>query len=122
MAVQNSKKQTRLRRAKKTRMKIRMAKKMRLCICRTAKHIYAYLIDADPSKTLACVSTLQKEVRAAIKGATGNVKAAEVVGAKIAEKAQQLKVTEVVFDRSGFRYHGRVKALAEAARAGGLKF
>lgn len=115
------KKQARLRRSKKTRMHIQEQKKARLCVHKTPKHIYAYLIDANPGKTLACVSTLQKAVREKVK-VTGNIKAAEAVGAAIAAKAKQLKVTDVAFDRSGFKYHGRVKALAEAARAGGLKF
>lgn len=115
------KRASRLRRIKKTRMHIREQGKTRLCVYKTPQHMYAYLIDADPSKTLACVSTLQKGIAGSLKS-TGNIAAAEAVGKAIADKAKALKVTEVAFDRSGFKYHGRVKALADAARAGGLKF
>lgn len=115
------KKQSRLRRSKKTRMNIREQQKARLCVHKTPRHIYAYLIDADPGKTLASASTLQKEVKEKVK-VTSNIAAAELVGSVIAAKAKKLKFAEVAFDRSGFKYHGRIKALAEAAKAGGLKF
>ena len=112
---------SRLRRAKKTRARIARQGKTRLCVHKTPQHTYAYLIGADSSQTLASVSTLQKDIKGGLK-VTGNVKAAEVVGKAIAVKAKELKITNVAFDRSGFKYHGRIKALAEAARADGLKF
>jgi len=114
------KKQTRLRRATRSRAKIRELKALRLCVHRTPRHIYAQIFDVD-SKVLACASTLEKSVREGLKG-TGNADAAAAVGRAIAEKAKAAGITRVAFDRSGFRYHGRVKALAEAARANGLEF
>jgi len=115
------KKQSRLRRARKTRSQIRELGKTRLCVFKTPKHMYAYLIDADASKTLACAATVQKEARSKLKS-TGNIAAAEWVGEAIAKLAQKAGIEEVAFDRAGFKYHGRVKALAEAARKAGLKF
>jgi large subunit ribosomal protein L18 len=115
----NSKKQARVRRAKRARAKIRELGVNRLCINRTPRHIYAQVIAADGDKVLASASTLDKSLRA---GNTGNVDAAKAVGELIAERAKQAGVTEVAFDRSGFKYHGRVKALADAAREGGLEF
>lgn len=115
------KKQARARRAAQTRRKIHELRVARLCVSRTNQHIYAQLISADGQKVLTSASTLEKEVRAQIPNG-GNVNAATAVGKRIAEKAKQLGIEEVAFDRSGFRYHGRVKALAEAAREGGLKF
>ena len=88
---------------------------------RTNLHIYAQVISGDGSKVLASASTAEKEVRAQLKNG-GNKAAAEAVGARIAEKAKAAGIDVVAFDRSGYQYHGRVKALAEAARAGGLKF
>ena len=93
----------------------------RFCVFRSAKHIYAQLIDDDTGKTLAAASTLTPEVRGEVKG-TANIKAAERVGALIARKAVEKGIRRVVFDRNGFLYHGRIKAIATAAREGGLEF
>jgi large subunit ribosomal protein L18 len=110
----------RLRRAIPARAKIRQLKAMRLSVHRTPQHIYAQIFDSN-SKVLASASTLQKEVREGLKG-TGNAAAAAAVGKAIAEKAKAAGIKQVAFDRSGFKYHGRIKALAEAARANGLEF
>ena len=110
----------RLRRAIPARAKIRQLKAMRLSVHRTPQHIYAQIFDSN-SKVLASASTLQKDVREGLKN-TGNATAAAAVGKAIAEKAKIAGIKQVAFDRSGFRYHGRVKALAEAAREAGLKF
>ena len=110
----------RQRRAVRTRAKIRELKALRLSIHRTPRHIYAQIFDPQ-SKVLASASTLQADVRANLKG-TGNIAAAAAVGKAIAEKAKAAGITRVALDRSGFKYHGRVKALAEAAREGGLEF
>lgn len=115
------KKQNRLRRARKGRSKIRQLEAMRLSIHRTPRHIYAQVIGADGTSVLASASTLEAEVRKGVKNG-GNIKAAAIVGARIAEKAKAAGIDTVAFDRSGFRYHGRVKALADAAREAGLKF
>ena len=115
------KKQNRLRRARRGRAKIRELKANRLSIHRTPQHIYAQVIGPDGAKVLASASTLEAEVRKGIKNG-GNVEAAAIVGARIAEKAKAVGIDTVAFDRSGFRYHGRVKALADAAREAGLKF
>ena len=115
------KKQARLRRARKTRAKIAELKVARLAIHRTNLHIYAQIIDATGSKVLASASTLDKAVRGDVSNG-GNSAAAAQIGKLIAEKAKALGIDKVAFDRSGFRYHGRVKALAEAAREGGLQF
>ncbi len=117
----NSKKVTRVRRAKRTRMKIRELGATRLCIHRTPRHIYAQVLSADGATTLASASTLDADVKSAIKN-SGNTDAAATVGKIIAEKSKAAGVTSVAFDRSGFKYHGRVKALAEAARENGLEF
>ena len=114
------KKQTRLRRAKRARAKIHELKVMRLSVHRTPQHIYAQVFDPQ-SKVIAAASTLDKGIRGSVKG-TGNVTAAAAVGREIAERAKAAGVTRVAFDRSGFLYHGRVKALAEAAREAGLEF
>ena len=111
----------RLRRAQKTRAKIRQIEAIRLTVTRTNCHIYAQITAGDGAKVLASASTAEKEVRAQLKHG-GNVKAAEAVGQRIAEKAKAAGIESVAFDRGGYRYHGRVKALADAARAGGLKF
>ncbi|HEU4646743.1 MAG TPA: 50S ribosomal protein L18 [Burkholderiales bacterium] len=111
----------RLRRARQTRLKIREIGAVRLTVHRTNSHIYAQITSSAGDRVLAAASTVEKEVRAQIK-AGGNRKAAEMVGARIAQKAKQAGIESVAFDRAGYRYHGRVKALAEAARAGGLKF
>jgi large subunit ribosomal protein L18 len=113
--------EARLRRAKATRAKIAQLKAVRLTVHRSNAHIYAQVIDAAGSKVLASASTAEKEVRGALKNG-GNVQAAAEIGKRIAEKAKQLGISEVAFDRSGYRFHGRVKALAEAAREAGLKF
>jgi large subunit ribosomal protein L18 len=110
----------RLRRAVRTRAKIRELKMLRLSVHRTPQHIYAQIFDPH-SKVLAAASTLQKEVRGDLKG-TGNVAAAAAVGKAIAEKAKAAGITQVAFDRSGFKFHGRIKALADAAREHGLEF
>jgi large subunit ribosomal protein L18 len=115
-----SKKESRLRRAVRTRAKIRELKALRLTVHRTSQHIYAQIFDAQ-SKVLATASTVQKEVRDGLKG-TSNIAAAAAVGKAIAEKAKAAGITEVAFDRSGFKFHGRVKALADAARENGLQF
>ncbi|KJJ97539.1 50S ribosomal protein L18 [Pseudomonas sp. BGr12] len=113
------KKETRLRRARKARLKMRELEAVRLCVYRSSQHIYAQVIAADGGKVLASASTLDKELREA---ATGNVDAAKKVGQLVAERAKAAGVTQVAFDRSGFKYHGRIKALADAAREGGLEF
>ena len=113
------KKETRLRRARKARLKMRELETVRLCVYRSSQPIYAQVLSAAGGKVLASASTLDKELRDA---ATGNVDAAKKVGQLVAERAKAAGVTQVAFDRSGFKYHGRVKALAEAAREGGLEF
>lgn len=109
----------RLRRARKVRMKIRELGSNRLSVHRTPRHMYAQVTTADGSKVLASASTLDKGLR---QGATGNVEAAKKVGQLIAERAKAAGVEKVAFDRSGYRYHGRVQALADAAREAGLQF
>ena len=110
----------RLRRAARARAKIRELKALRLSVHRTSQHIYAQILDVD-SKVLAVASTVQKDVRGDLKG-TGNVTAAAAVGKAIAEKAKAAGIKQVAFDRSGYKYHGRIKALADAARENGLEF
>jgi large subunit ribosomal protein L18 len=114
------KKVSRLKRARRGRAKIQELKVMRLSIHRTPRHIYAQVFDAT-SRVVAAASTVQKDVAEGLKG-TGNVEAAKAVGKAIAERAKAQGVTRVAFDRSGFQYHGRVKALADAAREHGLEF
>ena len=116
-----NKKDQRIRRSRQTRQRIAIQRVARLTVHRTNQHIYAQVIDAAGGKVLASASTLEKDVRGAHpKGS--NKEAAAEVGKRIAEKAKAAGVTEVAFDRAGFSYHGRVKALADAAREGGLKF
>jgi large subunit ribosomal protein L18 len=115
-----SKKERRMRRAIKTRSRIRETGIVRLTVHRSTQHIYAQVIDASGSKVLASASTVQKAVRGDLK-ATGNVDAAKAVGKAIAERAKAAGITKVAFDRSGFQFHGRVKALADAAREAGLE-
>jgi len=115
------KRASRTRRAAKTRVRITRQGAVRLAVYRTNQHIYAQVIAAEGGKVLASASTLEKEVRASHPNGAKKEAAAEV-GKRIAEKATAAGVTEVAFDRAGFSYHGRVKALAEAAREGGLKF
>lgn len=111
----------RSRRAKRTRLKIREQEVVRLCIHKTSKHMYAQVITPDGSKTLVQASTLDKELRTTLKQ-TGNSSAAKEVGKLIAQRALKAGIQEVAFDRSGFPFHGRIKALADAAREVGLKF
>lgn len=111
----NEKKQSRIRRARRVRAKIRELRSHRLCVHRSPRHIYAQIISPEGDKVLVTASSLGDEK-------TGNVESAAKVGKQIAEKAKAAGITKVAFDRSGFRYHGRVKALAEAAREGGLEF
>ena len=115
------KKSARLRRAAQTRRKAHQLRAVRLAVHRTNGHIYAQIYSPEGDKVLASASTAEKEVRAKLPNG-GNKAAAELVGKRIAEKAKQLGIEQVAFDRSGFKYHGRVKALADAAREGGLKF
>ena len=113
------KKAARLRRAKKTRAHISHLAVHRLTVNRTPKHIYAQIISPTGGEVIAQASTLDGTLRS---GATGNIDAATSVGALIAERAKAAGITKVAFDRSGFKYHGRVKALAESARENGLEF
>ena len=115
------KKEARLRRAKQTRARIAEQTALRLTVHRSNLHIYAQVIDATGSKVVVSASSLDKDVRGEL-GNGGNVKAAALVGKRIAEKARAKGVEAVAFDRAGYKYHGRVKALAEAARAAGLQF
>lgn len=116
-----NKNEARQRRARKTRARIAEQKTVRLAIHRTNLHIYAQVISADGGKVLASASTLEAEVRKSV-GNGGNAAAAAAVGKRIAEKAKSAGVTTVAFDRSGYKYHGRIKALADAAREHGLQF
>ena len=115
----NVKKGARLRRAKRARSKISELRMNRLCVFRSPRHIYAQVISPEGDKVLASASTVEKDNRT---GATGNVDAAGKVGKMIAERAKAVGVENVAFDRSGYAYHGRIKALADAAREGGLQF
>ena len=115
------KKQQRLRRARQTRLKIAELAVARLTVHRTNSHIYAQVIDGNGSKVLASASRIEKEARGGLKSGS-NVKAAAEIGRRIAERARKLGIEAVAFDRAGYKYHGRVKALAEAAREAGLKF
>ncbi|MGI0118161.1 50S ribosomal protein L18 [Zooshikella sp. RANM57] len=113
------KKQSRLRRALQARLKMRELKATRLCIHRSGQHMYAQVISPEGDKVLVSASTLDKDLRSTT---TSNVEAAKKVGALVAERAKAAGITKVAFDRSGFKYHGRVKALADAAREAGLEF
>lgn len=115
------KKASRQRRARKTRAKIRELGRARLCIHRSPRHIYAQIIDEHGDKVLVSASTLDRELRKDLK-ATGNAEAAAAIGKAVAERAKAAGISAVAFDRSGFKYHGRVKALADAARESGLEF
>lgn len=119
-----NKKEQRLRRSRQTRLRIAEQRVARLTVFRSNLHIYASVISEDGSRVLATASTAEKAVREQLggPGKGGNVAAAQIVGRRIAEKAKAAGIEKVAFDRSGFAYHGRVKALAEAAREGGLKF
>lgn len=116
------KKASRIRRARRARAKIRELAVNRLTIFRTPRHIYAQVIAPNGSQVIASASTVEKSVRADIEGASGNSAAAAIVGKAIAERAKAVGIESVAFDRAGFKYHGRVKALADAARENGLKF
>lgn len=116
-----NKKQARIRRATKSRSKMKELGVNRLVINRTPRHIYAQVVSAEGGKILATASSVEKDVKAAAK-TTGNVDSAKAVGSLIAERATKAGVSNVAFDRSGFKYHGRVKALADAARESGLQF
>ncbi len=111
----------RLRRAKSTRSHIRKLNVPRLSVLRTGQHVYAQLFSPDGAKVLASASTVQADVSEGLKG-NKNIEAATKVGRMIAERAKAAGIDKVAFDRSGYRYHGRVKALADAAREGGLQF
>jgi len=115
------KKSSRLKRALKVRSKIKHSGINRLTIHRTSQHIYAQILSVDGFTTLASVSTTQAEIKSSV-SKTGNIEAAATVGKSIAKKAMAAGIHKVAFDRSGFKYHGRVKALADAAREAGLKF
>ncbi|HEY5897212.1 MAG TPA: 50S ribosomal protein L18 [Burkholderiales bacterium] len=116
-----TKNNARLRRARQTRLRIREVGAVRLTVHRTNTHIYAQITSPAGDKVLATASSVEKEVRAQLKHGA-NRKAAELVGQRIAAKAKEKGIESVAFDRAGYRYHGRIKALADAARAGGLKF
>jgi large subunit ribosomal protein L18 len=116
-----NKKESRMRRARQTRAKIAELKAVRLSVHRSNSHIYALVIDATGSHVIASASTTEAEVKGQIKHGS-SVEAAQVVGKRIAEKAKAKGVSAVAFDRSGFRFHGRIKALADAAREAGLQF
>ncbi len=115
----NDKKTSRIRRARRSRAKIAELRAHRLCVHRTPRHIYAQIIDPSGGTVVATASTVEKDLRGS---ATGNIAAAASVGALIAERAKTSGITQVAFDRSGFKFHGRVKALADAAREAGLAF
>ena len=115
------KKIARLRRARKTRARIRLQGLNRLCIYRTPRHIYAQVFAPDGAQVLTSASTLDKEIKKGIKY-SGNTEAASAVGKALAERARKAGISRVAFDRSGFKYHGRVKALADAARENGMEF
>ncbi|MCP4993248.1 MAG: 50S ribosomal protein L18 [Gammaproteobacteria bacterium] len=116
------KKNSRLRRARRARAKIRELEVFRLTIFRTPRHMYAQVIAPNGSQVLASASTLDKGISGELEGSAGNIAAAAVVGKAIAERAKAAGVESVAFDRAGFKYHGRVKALADAARENGLQF
>jgi large subunit ribosomal protein L18 len=119
--MSKGKKEARARRARKTRVRIAEQRATRLVVNRSNLHIYAQIVAPTGDKVLASASTVEKEVRGDMTNG-GNKAAAAVVGKRIAEKAKALGIESVAFDRSGYRFHGRVKALADAAREGGLKF
>jgi large subunit ribosomal protein L18 len=116
-----NKKDARIRRGKKLRFKMKKQGSTRLCIHRTAQHIYAQVIAPSTAEIIASASTLDKTISADLKS-TSNVEAAAAVGKAVAERAKEKGVDVVAFDRSGFKYHGRVQALADAAREAGLQF
>ena len=119
-----TKKEQRLRRSRQTRTRIALQGTARLAVHRSNLHIYASIVSGDGAQVLASASTAEKEVREQLgsAGKGGNVGAASIIGKRIAEKAKAAGIEKVAFDRSGFAYHGRIKALAEAAREAGLQF
>ncbi len=119
--MKNKKILSRMHRRKRTRAKIRELNEIRLCIHKTLNHIYAQIVSADGSKVLLSASTTEKVVKKEV-GYGGNIAAATALGCLVAKRALEAGVKKVAFDRSGYRYHGRVKALAEAAREGGVEF
>ncbi len=122
MNVASNRRQARQKRQVRVRRKVRgTSERPRLCIFRSARHIYAQIIEDGSGMTLVATSTLAKNV-AEGRGYTGNLEAAKAVGADIARQAMEKNITQVVFDRNGFLYHGRIKALADAAREAGLSF
>ena len=116
-----SKKTDRLRRATKARARIKRLSVNRLCVHKTPRHVYAQVISPDGSQVLASASTVDKDIKGKVKY-SGNVEAATVVGKTLAERAKKAGISKVAFDRSGFKYHGRIKALADAAREQGMEF
>lgn len=116
------KKKSRLKRAARLRHIIRSTGVNRLTVHRTPRHIYAQVISGDGSRVMVSASTLQRDIKAQIEGSSGNISAARIVGRVLAEKAKTKGIENVAFDRSGFKYHGRIKALADAAREAGLTF
>ncbi len=116
-----NKKAARQRRARQTRRHIRELGGIRLCVHRTPRHIYAQVISVDGGQVLAAASTVEKDIRAAL-GNGGNVAAAAAIGKLVAERAVAAGIAKVAFDRAGFKYHGRIRALADAARENGLQF
>lgn len=115
------KRTARQRRAKRTRIKIRGKGQRRLCVYRTPRHTYAQITEPDGARVLVSASTVDPEVKKDL-GNGGNISAAKVIGRLIAERAKSAGIEQVAFDRSGYKYHGRIKALADSAREGGLKF
>ncbi len=116
-----NKKESRTRRARKTRARIKLLGVNRLCVYKTPRHIYAQIIAPDSAGVLASASTLDKEFRGQSNNG-GNVSAAVMIGKLIAERGKKAGITQVAFDRSGFKYHGRIKALADSARENGMEF
>jgi large subunit ribosomal protein L18 len=117
------KREARLKRKKRVRKKIKgIPERPRLTVFKTARHIYAQIIDDSTGKTLAAASTMSKDVKSKTKGISGNIKGAILVGETIGKKGRKKRIKKVVFDRNGFLYHGRVKALADKARENGLEF
>ena len=116
-----SKKTDRLRRAKKTRARIKRLNTDRLCVHKTSRHVYAQVISSNSLQVIVSASSLDKEIKSQIKY-SGNVEAATIVGGILAKRAKKAGVTKVAFDRSGFKFHGRIQALAKAARENGMQF
>ena len=123
MAIITDKKESRLKRKKSVRKKIKgSSERPRLTVFKTSRHIYAQIIDDDNGSTLLSASTISKDTLSKAGGISGNIKGAKLIGETIGKRGKEKGIQEVVFDRNGFLYHGRVKALADAARENGLKF